>query len=459
MKKNIIILVILMGMFIYPDKAKENIKQKPQEASIDYRLFTGSKNNWWAIYNDTLLNEIVDAAFNTNKNIKTVQRNLSTIQGIIGRNNPLSIIDSNEIERIGVISDNIGLSSGDIVALDQLQYKYTSSSDLLGKINILASNKNYKLDSLELQSKWMVNNLTMTMTKLYGYYIYLNVEEKNLKERLELLTELEKLEELKISLKRGNGEGFLNVQEIKGKVEILITQNNINKRQTEKSLGILLGNDKTVTNRFLEAVRKNPNIEVYNKMTIPDKIQSDSIRQRADVSYYLIMLKEQNEKIAVFIVNGYPNFWIKGDTGEIKNYEQIEQKEKIGNSYYFQRYDSSSDMIDKTVQIAKEQKDFIEQYNNTIMNSFNDVNKSLADEKKSAELLDKDNSVFKGQKEIMNSGESKLNAGTISKYEHFKIRYNYLTQDLYNLQLRHNLFTQKINLVYSLGGTDEFNRK
>ena len=459
MKKNIIILVILMGIFTYSDNAKENIKQEKQEITIDYRLFSGSKNDWWSIYNDTILNEMVDISFKANGNFKTAQKNLSTIQSSFGKNKALSDISSIEIKRIGVISDDIELSSGEIMSPDQLEYKLLYSNDLLGKINVLSSNRNYKLDSLELQSKWLISNLTMTMTKLYGYYVYLNIEEKNLKERIELLTELEKLEELKISLKRGNGDGLLSVKEIKGKVETLITQNNINKKLVEKNLTTLLGNDKNATNKLLENIRKNPNVGMYDKMITPDKIQSDSITQRADISYYLIMLKEQNEKIAVFTVNGYPNFWIKGDTEEIKNYEEIEKFDKIGNSYYFQRYNSSSDIIDKKVQIVKEQKDFIDQYNSTIIGAFNDVNKALANKKKSTELLKNDNTVFDAQKGIMSSGETKLNAGTISKYEYYKIRYNYLTQDLYNLQLRNNLFIQKINLVYSLGGTDELNRK
>lgn len=459
MKKNIIILVILMGIFTYSDNAKENIKQEKQEVTIDYRLFSGSKNDWWNIYSDTILNEMVDTSFKANGNFKTAQKNLSTIQSSFGKNKALLDLSSIDIKRIGVISDNIELSSGEGMTPDQLEYKLLYSNDLLGKINVLSSNKNYKLDSLELQSKWLISNLTMTMTKLYGYYVYLNIEEKNLKERIELLTELEKLEELKISLKRGNGDGLLSVKEIKGKVETLITQNNINKKLIEKNLTTLLGNDKNATNKLLENIRKNPNVGMYDKMITPDKIQSDSITQRADISYYLIMLKEQNEKIAVFTVNGYPNFWIKGDTEEIKNYEEIEKFDKIGNSYYFQRYNSSSDIIDKKVQIVKEQKDFIDQYNSTIIGAFNDVNKALANKKKSTELLKNDNTVFDAQKGIMSSGETKLNAGTISKYEYYKIRYNYLTQDLYNLQLRNNLFIQKINLVYSLGGTDEFNRK
>ena len=83
----------------------------------------------------------------------------------------------------------------------------------------------------------------------------------------------------------------------------------------------------------------------------------------------------------------------------------------------------------------------------------------MADEKKSADLLEKDNLVFAGQNKIADEAGEKLNAGVISKYEYFKVRYNYLTQDLHNLQLRHDLFIQKINLVYNLGGTDEFNGK
>ena len=454
------ILVILISVFTYSDKAKENMVKDTQEITVDYRLFSDSSDKWWNIYGDTVLNEIIETAFDSNKSPKTVQKNLLDIQNSLGKNKTTVDMSTVKIARISKISDDIELSAGEGLNPAHLEYKLVYSNDLLGKINNLSSNKNYKLDSLELESKWMTSNLAMTVTKLYGYYIYLNIEEKNLAERMDILNELEKLEELKISLKRGNGDGLLEVQEIKKKAESLVTQNESAKKLTEKNLNVLLGNDKVKTARLLEQARNNSNIGMYDKISVPEKIQSDAIRQRPDTSYYLSSLKEQGQKIAVYIAYGYPNFWITGEAGIESDYEQLEKKDKIGNSYYFQRYSLDSEIINKKpLQVPKDQKDFIEQYNSTIMGAYKSVNESLADEKKSADMLEKDNLVFMGQNKIANEAGEKLNAGVISKYEYFKVRYNYLTQDLHNLQLRHDLFIQKINLVYNLGGTDEFNRK
>ena len=454
------ILVILISVFAHSDKTKENAVKETQEITVDYRLFSDSSDKWWNIYSDTVLNEIIETTFEANKNPKTVQKNLSVIQNSFGKNEMSIDISTVKVARINKISDDIELSAGEGLNPAQLEYKLIYSNDLLGKINNLSSNKNYKLDSLELESKWMTSNLAMTATKLYGYYIYLNIEEKNLAERMDIVKELEKLEELKISLKRGNGDGLLDVQEIKKKVESLITQNESAKKLTEKNLSMLFGNDKVKTARLLEQARNNSNVGIYDKISVPEKLQSDAIRQRPDTSYYLSSLKEQGQKIAVYIAYGYPNFWITGETGMGNDYEQLEKKDKIGNSYYFQRYSLDSEISNKKpVQVPKDQKDFIEQYNNTIMGAYKNVNESLADEKKSADLLEKDNLVFAGQNKIADEAGEKLNAGVISKYEYFKVRYNYLTQDLHNLQLRHDLFIQKINLVYNLGGTDEFNGK
>ena len=454
------ILVILMSVFAYSDKTKENAAKETQEITVDYRIFSDSSDKWWNIYGDTVLNEIIETAFDANKNSKTVQKNLLDTQNSFGKYKTSIEINTVEIPRISKISDDIELSAGEGLSPAQLEYKLVYSNDLLGKINSLSSNKNYKLDSLELESKWITSNLAMTMTKLYGYYIYLNIEEKNLAERMDILKKLEELEQLKISLKRGNGDGLLEVQKIKQKVESLITQNESAKKLTEKNLGVLLGNDKGKTAKLFEQTRNNSNIGIYDKISVPEKIQSDAIRQRPDTSYYLTSLKEQGQKIAVYIAYGYPNFWLTGEAGTVNDYEQLEKKDKIGNSYYFQRYSLDSELINKKpVQIPKDQKDFIEQYNKTIMEAYKNANESMSDEKKSADLLEKDNLAFDGQNKIAANAEEKLNAGVISKYEYFKVRYNYLTQDLHNLQLRHDLFIQKINLVYNLGGTDEFNGK
>ena len=123
MKKNIMILVILISVFAHSDNTKENAMKETQEITVDYRLFSDSSDKWWNIYSDTVLNEIIETTFEANKNPKTVQKNLSVIQNSFGKNEMSIDISTVKVARINKISDDIELSAGEGLNPAQLEYK------------------------------------------------------------------------------------------------------------------------------------------------------------------------------------------------------------------------------------------------------------------------------------------------------------------------------------------------
>ena len=101
----------------------------------------------------------------------------------------------------------------------------------------------------------------------------------------------------------------------------------------------------------------------------------------------------------------------------------------------------------------------ITQYNSAILNSYNEVNTALGNAKTDYLVLVNDDKVFEEQKGILADKKNKLDAGMVSKYDYYNIQYNYLTQELSNIQLGFKSFISEVDFIYNLGGQNGTGKK
>ncbi|MCP1224864.1 hypothetical protein [Sebaldella sp. S0638] len=461
MKNKIIVLLIFTGIVSFSNKAntlsqdyKNIIEQAKKDAKIDYKLLYGYTNKWWTGYSDETLNNFISSAFTASTNAKTMQKKMTDIQSSFNRTKKEENTD--KPERISKKNNEVKLVSGDFYGPDSLKIRLIYPGDLINRLDAMTTNKNSELEVLELAAKWASSSVSMLAAKLYGYYIYLENEERNIKERLDILVELEKLEEIKLSLKRGDGESLINVQSLKTALENQLTENAANRRTTERSMEILLGGNKQGVKNITAGIKSNPDTEIYTKIKRPDKIASDSIKDRVDAGFYYMIIKAEKESLYPYTASGYDNFWITGDGENITAYEQTAKREKITDSLYFQRYEENSYFDQKpAAALLKSMK----QYNDTIINSYNEVNSALGNAKSAYSDFVNDNKIFEEQKNIFADKKNKLDAGMVSKYDYYNIQYNYLTQELNNIQLGFKSFISEVDFIYSLGGQNGTNKK
>ena len=461
MKKKILVLLIFTGIVSFSNKTntlsqdyKNILEQAKKDAKIDYKLLYGYTNKWWLGYNDETLNNFIGSAFTASTSAKTMQKKMTDIQSSFNRVKA----DENayKTERISKKNNEVKLVSGNFTGPGDLKIRLIYPGDLINRLDALTANKNSELEVLELEAKWASSSVSMLSAKLYGYYIYLENEEKNIKERLDILTELEKLEEIKLNLKRGDGESLINVRNLKTALENQLTENAANKKTTERSMEILLGGNKQGVKNITASIKNNPDTGIYVKIKRPDKIASDSIKDRVDAGFYLMIVKTEKESLYPYTAPGYENFWITGDGENITTYEQTAKKEKITDSLYFQRYEENSYFNQKpTAALLKSMK----QYNDTVINSYNEVNAALGSAKKAYSDFISDSSIFEEQKNIFADKKNKLDAGMVSKYDYYYIQYNYLTQELNNIQLGLKSFLSEADFIYSLGGQNGTDKK
>ena len=461
MKNKILVLLIFTGIVSFSNKTntlsqdyKNIIEQAKKDAKIDYKLLYGYTNKWWLGYNDETLNNFIGNAFTASTNVKTMQKKMTDIQSSFNRTKTEENTD--KTERINKKNSEVKLVSGNFYGPESVKIRLIYPADLISRLDAMTANKNSELEVLELEAKWASSSVSMLAAKLYGYYIYLENEEKNIKERLDLLAELEKLEEIKLSLKRGDGEGLINVQNLKAKLESQMLENAANKRTTERSMEILLGGNKQEVKNIVANIKNNTDTGIYKKMKRPDRIPSDNIKDRVDAGFYLMIIKAEKENLYSYTAPGYDNFWITGDGENITAYEQTAKKEKITDSLYFQRYEENNFFDQKpAVGLLKT----ITQYNSTILNSYNEVNTALGNAKTAYQALTNDDKIFSEQKDIFADKKNKLDAGMIAKYDYYNIQYNYLTQELGNIQLGFKSFISEIDFIYNLGGQNGTGKK
>ena len=233
-------------------------------------------------------------------------------------------------------------------------------------------------------------------------------------------------------------------------------ENAANKRTTERSMEILLGGNKQEVKNIVANIKNNTDTGIYKKMKRPDRIPSDSIKDRVDAGFYLMIIKAEKENLYSYTAPGYDNFWITGDSENITTYEQTAKKEKITDSLYFQRYEENNFFDQKP---AAGLLKTITQYNSTILNSYNEVNTALGNAKTAYQALTNDDKIFSEQKDIFADKKNKLDAGMIAKYDYYNIQYNYLTQELGNIQLGFKSFISEIDFIYNLGGQNGTGKK
>ena len=461
MKNKILVLLIFTGIVSFSNKTntlsqdyKNIIEQAKKDAKIDYKLLYGYTNKWWLGYSDETLNNFIGNAFTASTNVKTMQKKMTDIQSSFKRTKTEENTD--KTERINKKDSEVKLVSGNFYGPESLKIKLIYPADLINRLDAMTANKNSELEVLELEAKWASSSVSMLASKLYGYYIYLENEEKNIRERLDILTELEKLEEIKLSLKRGDGESLVNVQNLKIKLENQALENAANKKTTERSMEILLGGNKQEVKNIAANIKNNPDTGIYKKIKGPDRIPSDSIKDRVDVGFYLMIMKAEKENLYSYTAPGYDNFWITGDNENITAYEQTAKKEKITDSLYFQRYEENNYFDQKP---AAGLLKTITQYNSTVLNSYNEVNAALGNAKTAYSAFINDDKIFSGQKDILADKKNKLDAGMISKYDYYNIQYNYLTQELGNIQLGFESFISEIDFIYNLGGQNGTGKK
>ena len=422
-----------------------------------------SSDNWWKMYNDPVLNELVNISLESNKDLKIAKLNIQKAAENIylAKSENAPYIDLNSDFQRERTSEH-GLTpppyGGSIFNFGDITLQSSYTIDLFNKFGSLTREAQYTAIAETLNSKWVELSVSNQVTKLYGYYIYLTEEEKNLSERENTLKELESLEKDRISIGMGIKESLIEIQQELRTTQSLVKINYLNQQLTENNLNLLTGlsaPDKIKS--LLTQIRNKPNLSLYNNLKIPGTVSSDIIRNRPDVEYYLMIINSQEAKLNALKSDFYPQFSITGQAGlQSIGFNNLLKSGSflgvIGASIYLPILDSGR--IKSNYKIAGADLNiFIEQYNKSVLNAYEDVNNNLLKVKTSWNTIKYEDANLKSQSELLARDGQRLKLGKIAKYDYTVSKYNWLVSVLDNKQKHYNLYSQQIDLVNSLGGS------
>lgn len=473
MNKKIILILVLstfLGCSPIPKITKNEIivpDNIPTDISENRKLIF-SNVNWWEIYNDPALNQLINFALKENSDLKIAKLNIKKADEAVnlaktGSGITINLSGDLKREKLGKNGTTPPPFGGKIINIGNIGLQADYNIDLFNKVSSLTTEQKYKSKAMKLNSKWIELDVSSRVAKLYIYWKYLYQENTILTEQKNILIEIEKLQIQNLKIGNGIEDDVWTVQEEIRSIDMLLKENKLNKQLTINNLNILSGNKYTFEiSSILEKNSKDLSPMFKEKVNIPSSISSDIIINRPDVEYYLMLIKGQEKHLDAAKADFYPQFSITGQYGfEGIDFNKILRKDSllgfIGPSIYLPIFHSGA--IKSTYKIAgTDMNIFIEEYNKAIINAYNDVDNELYKTKTLWSTLNSSEENFKVETNLLARDKKRLQIGTISRYDYLSKKYSWYNSKLDNEQHNFNLYSQQFQLINSLGGVYKINK-
>ena len=427
-----------------------------------------NSDKWWQSLNDDNLNAIVDLVLENNKSAVISKLNIDKASEAINlakSGQGLSVgLGANYS---GIMTDSQGqrqITDEKFSRLGQIGLQSSYDVDLFGKTSNLIKQQEFQLEGATLMSKYTELTLAYQTTKLYSYWLFLSKEESNLNNRRKILLEIENMEKNKIKIGKGTKDTLLVIQELVDNTDILVQKNQENQLVTKNSMSNLVG--KVEVQEIDSLLEKSKGKDFYalsDNISIPQGINSDIVAQRPDVAYYLTVINGQDAKLKSLKANFYPSFSITGSA-------QLSQINLLGlvtgGSFLGMLKPSitlpilDSGKITSSYKIAGVDLNiFIEQYNQSIVNAYKDINEKLIKYNSESRINKESKDILGIKSEVLSRSKKRYEIGKTARRSYVEDNYTYLVSVLTSEQEKFALLNYKIDLINAFGGLYTTNQK
>ena len=427
-----------------------------------------NSDKWWQSLNDDNLNAIVDLVLENNKSAVISKLNIDKASEAINlakSGQGLSVgLGANYS---GIMTDSQGqrqITDEKFSRLGQIGLQSSYDVDLFGKTSNLIKQQEFQLEGATLMSKYTELTLAYQTTKLYSYWLFLSKEESNLNNRRKILLEIENIEKNKIKIGKGTKDTLLVIQELVDNTDILVQKNQENQLVTKNSMSNLVGKVKSQEiDSLLEKSKGKDFYALSDNISIPQGINSDIVAQRPDVAYYLTVINGQDAKLKSLKANFYPSFSITGSA-------QLSQINLLGlvtgGSFLGMLKPSitlpilDSGKITSSYKIAGVDLNiFIEQYNQSIVNAYKDINEKLIKYNSESRINKESKDILGIKSEVLSRSKKRYEIGKTARRSYVEDNYTYLVSVLTSEQEKFALLNYKIDLINAFGGLYTTNQK
>ena len=442
-------------------------QETSQNTQKDINLEFNS-DKWWKSLNDENLNTIVDLVLENNKSVIISKLNIDKASEAINlakSGQGLSV--GLGVNYSGIMTDSQGqrqITDEKFSRLGQIGLQSSYDVDLFGKTSNLIKQQEFQLEGATLMSKYTELTLAYQTTKLYSYWLFLSKEESNLNNRRKILLEIENMEKEKVRIGKGTKDTLLVIQELGNNTDILIQKNQENQLITKNSMSNLVGKVKSQEiDSLLEKSKGKDFYALSDNISIPQGINSDIVAQRPDVAYYLTVINGQDAKLKSLKANFYPSFSITGSA-------QLSQINLLGlvtgGSFLGMLKPSitlpilDSGRITSSYKIAGVDLNiFIEQYNQSIVNAYKDINEKLIKYNSESKINKESKDILGIKSEVLSRSKKRYEIGKTARRSYVEDNYTYLVSVLTSEQEKFALLNYKIDLINAFGGLYTTNQK
>jgi outer membrane protein TolC len=288
---------------------------KSEYSLLDNQIFNIEQDKWWTVFNDKQLNSIIDEILENNKDLIISQLNIEKIDELISlnqkNNDPQAelsgVAQKQQLSEHGFYPPPL---AGSLIDFSQVSLRGNLNLDLFGKNSALVQEKKYQKEALSLNKKAIELALSIQAVKLYGYWHYLNEQEKIIAEQIVYQEKIINLAKAKLSM------GLTKID------ETLITQNTL---ESLKNAQIdITTNKKTTIDQLSKLVGKaDSKIEIYEKDFLstfgtvepPKSINSSVITNKPEIGFYLFNIYAQQENLKSLKTDFYPSVALTGEVG------------------------------------------------------------------------------------------------------------------------------------------------
>lgn len=451
------ISLIITGCISVPDITNSTIESTKYSQDNHVSAYSLKSEYWWQEINDKNLNQLMTIVLANNKDLKLIDINLQKLQEQYNLNNSykystLNLNAKAEKERLSANSFNPPEYSRKIIDMDSLSLSSTYDFDLFNKTEHLGNKYLLIKEAEQLNKQWATLSLSNQVVKFYMQYNYLIEDRLLLIKQKDIYSTLLELEKYKLNIGKSIPDNVWAIENDISNLNTIIADNEAKINLTSNSI-LILSNNNPLTKVILKKQKKE---QFKNDLKVPSYYNSSIIVERPDVKYYLLYIRSQKEELSALKSDFYPSFTISGNLG----FESIKPNLLFSKSSLFANLSPALNLpifdagrIKSNYKLAGLDLDtFIENYNLTLSNAVKNINDNLYQLKQKDSDFITSNNKLKNDISLYGNMEERYKLGKISKYDLLSEKLKIVSSERNNNQVVLNRFSQKIDLINSLGG-------
>lgn len=459
----IIISLVIAGCVSIPELNTPSIEEQVtiNKNNTNYII---KRSQWWTELNDPHLNQLMSIVLENNKDLKLAAIKIDKIKEQYNLNNANKNIAVDfeataKKQRLSGNSFNPPEYSNRLIDNDSLSLNTSYDLDIFDKTKHTGNQYLLLAQAETLNTQMTELALSNQIVKLYAQINYIDNDLVILKQQRKIATQVLNLEKYKLTIGKGIKDSILSKENNLNEINTEIS-NSLTNRKLAISAILEMSNNNNKISRLIE---NNQNSILKNDINIPKTYSAEIIAERPDVKYYLYTIESQSEKLKALKADFYPNITISGSLG----FETITPNLLLSKSSMFATlaptiklpiFDSGK--IKSNYKIAGyDLSTFIENYNQTLTKSIQNINDNLHKLNQTETALNNSQLQLNNDNTIYENMNTRYQLGTLSNYDLIIERNKLLSQQRLTNKNSFTKFTQKIDVINSLGGINITNKK